>query len=87
MCDKALSGCSHHCPVACHDNVEVKVEVEGSMKAATPWEAVHTGTVGGVRREVKATECPPCQVNKAHHKEMAICRHVLLHLQIEFGTS
>jgi len=62
VCDKPLSGCGHRCPVACHDNVEVKVEVEGSMKAATPWEAVHTGTVGGVRREVKATECPPCQV-------------------------
>ena len=44
--------CGHICPVACHDQVLVKIEAN---KAATPWEAQGPST------EIKSLNCPPCQ--------------------------
>ena len=62
-CRKALPACQHTCPAPCHDKVEVRVQL--AKKAATPWDAVHEGTVGGVRKEVKAVDCPDCQASQA----------------------
>ena len=61
ICRKDLPGCQHQCPSPCHDKVEVKVQL--TQKAATPWEAAIEGTIGGVRREIKAVACPECQAS------------------------
>lgn len=52
LCNVAMK-CGHNCPVACHDQVLVKVEE--SKKAAGPWE------VTGPKHEIKNLACPDCQ--------------------------
>ena len=58
ICDKELK-CGHKCQANCHDNVKVKVEEDPGKKAATPLELQNHGKP---KFEIKALECPPCEV-------------------------
>ncbi|CAD6208541.1 GSCOCG00010535001-RA-CDS [Cotesia congregata] len=57
ICGLVYKKCGHDCKVVCHQNVWVKVLVNGSHQPAGPWETPKEAM------QLKTFPCPPCEVS------------------------